>query len=155
MFAHFPKSIFDHYFCLCVFFFARARSHAPCTCYPYFVLRCRAAVHMIENMNSFFYMYQKRTIPLILNGCAFSKVYFSSLFLLMRLFFRARALTRTMHMLSILRATVSRGSAYDWKYEFLFLYVLKNYNTFDFKWLRIFQNLFFIIIFANASKIDE
>jgi len=66
-------------------------------------------------------------------------------------FARARALTRTMHVLSILRATVSRGSAYDWKYEFLFLYVLKKNKAFDFKCLRIFRSLFLIIIFANAS----
>jgi hypothetical protein len=46
-----------------------------------------------------------------------------------------------------LLATVSRGDSFDPKCDFPFLYAQKQYKPLNFKWLRIFQSLFFTKIY--------
>jgi hypothetical protein len=65
-------------------------------------------------------------------------------------FARARAVVTCMCYPHLL-ATVSRGDSFDPKCDFPFLYAQKQYKPLNFKWLRIFQSLFFIKIFIFSA----
>ena len=122
-------------------FLARARAVAPCMCYPHLLATVSRGVSFDQKCDFPFYYAknQHKTFDfkwLRIFQSVF-KTFFNDLFLA-----RARAVAPCMCYPHLL-ATVSRGVSFDQKCDFPFLHAQKQYKPLDFKWLRIFQSLFF------------